>query len=42
MNAAIERLPAKQQRALAIALFAVAALVALSLLLLPVVLLHRH
>jgi general secretion pathway protein M len=42
MNAAIARLPAKQQRALAIALFAVAAVVALSLLLLPVVLLHRH
>jgi general secretion pathway protein M len=42
MNAAIARLPAKQQRALAIALFAVAAVIALSLLLLPVVLLHRH
>src|SRR4029434_950243 len=42
MNAAIARLPAKQQRALAIALFAVAAVIALSLLLLPVVLSHRH
>lgn len=42
MNAAIARLPANQQRALAIALFIVAAIVALSLLLLPVVLLHRH
>jgi general secretion pathway protein M len=42
MNAAIAGLPAKQQRALAIALFAVAAVIALSLLLLPVVLLHRH
>ena len=42
MNAAIARLPAKQQRALAIALFVVAAVVALSLLLLPVVLLHVH
>jgi hypothetical protein len=42
MNAAIARLPAKQQRALAIALFAIAAVITLSLLLLPVVLLHRH
>lgn len=42
MNASIARLPARQQRALAIALFVVAAVVALSLLLLPVVLLHRH
>jgi hypothetical protein len=42
MNAAIARLPAKQQRALAIALFAIAVVIALSLLLLPVVLLHRH
>jgi hypothetical protein len=42
MNAAIARLPAKQQRALAIALFVIAAVITLSLLLLPVVLLHRH
>jgi len=42
MNAAIARLPANQQRALAIALFVVAAIAALSLLLLPMVLLHRH
>ncbi len=42
MNAAIARLPANQQRALAIALFVIAAVIALSLLLLPVVLLHRH
>ena len=42
MNAAIARLPAKQQRALAIALFAIAVVIALSLLLLPVVLLHGH
>ena len=42
MNAAIARLPAKQQRALAIALFVVAAAIVLSLLLLPAVALHRH
>ena len=42
MIAAIERLPAKQQRALAVALFVVAAIVALSVLLLPVVWLHIH
>lgn len=42
MNAAIARLPAKQQRALAIALFVLAAFVGVSLLLLPAVLLHRH
>jgi hypothetical protein len=42
MNAAIARLPAKQQRALAIALFVVAAAIVLSLLLLPAVVLHRH
>lgn len=42
MNAAIARLPAKQQRALAIALFALAAVIVLSLLLMPAVLLHRH
>ena len=42
MNAAIARLPAQQQRALAIALFVVAAVVVLSLLLLPAVVLHRH
>jgi hypothetical protein len=42
VNAAIARLPAKQQRALAIVLFVIAAVIALSLLLLPVVLLHLH
>ena len=42
MNAAIARLPAGQQRALAIALFVVAVAILLSVLLLPVVLLHRH
>ena len=42
MIATIERLPAKQQRALAIALFVVAALLALAVLLLPAVLLHKH
>lgn len=42
MNAAIARLSAKQQRALAIALFVVAAVMVVSLLLLPAVLLHRH
>jgi hypothetical protein len=40
--AAIERLPAKQQRALAVALFVVATLLVLAVLLLPVVLLHQH
>ena len=42
MNAAIARLSAKQQRALAIALLVVAVVVFLAALLLPVVLLHRH
>jgi hypothetical protein len=42
MNAAIARLPSGQQRALAIALFVVAVAILLSVLLLPVVLLHRH
>jgi len=42
MNAAIARLPAKQQRALAIALLVVAVVVFLAALLLPVVLLHGH
>ncbi len=42
MIAALERLPAKQQRAIAIALFAVAALLALAVLLLPAVLLHKR
>ena len=42
MNAAIARLPAKQQRALAIALLVVAVVVSAAVLLLPVVLLHRH
>ena len=40
--AAIERLPAKQQRALAVALFVVATLLVLAVLLLPVMLLHQH
>jgi hypothetical protein len=40
--ATLERLPAKQQRTLAIALFVVAVLIVLSVLLLPVVLLHKH
>jgi len=40
--AAIERLPAKQQRTLAVALFVVATLLVLTVLLLPVVLLHQH
>jgi hypothetical protein len=42
MIATIERLPAKQQRALAIALFVVVALLALAVLLLPVLLLHKR
>ena len=42
MNAAIAKLTAAQQRALAIALFAVAAVLVVSLLLLPAVLLHVH
>ena len=42
MNAAIARLSAKQQRALAIALLVVAVVVSAAVLLLPVVLLHRH
>ena len=42
MNAAIARLPAAQQRALAIAVFVVAVVALLSVLLLPVVVLHRH
>lgn len=42
MNAAIARLPAGQQRALAIAVFVVAVVALLSMLLLPVVVLHRH
>ncbi len=42
MNAAIARLPAAQQRTLAIALFVIAAVLALSLLLLPAVALHIH
>jgi hypothetical protein len=42
MNAAIARLPAGQQRALAVVLFVVATAIVLSLLLLPVVALHRH
>jgi len=42
VNAAIARLTAAQQRALAIALFAVAAVLVVSLLLLPAVLLHVH
>ena len=39
---AIERLPAKQQRALAVALFVAATLLVLAVLLMPVVLLHQH
>jgi len=42
MNAAIARLPAGQQRALAIAVLVVAVVAMLSVLLLPVVVLHRH
>jgi hypothetical protein len=42
MNAAIAKLPAARQRALAVALFAVAVVLALSVLLLPVLLLHKH
>jgi hypothetical protein len=42
MNTAIARLPAGQQRALAVALFVVAVAILLSALLLPVVLLHLH
>jgi general secretion pathway protein M len=42
MIATITRLPAKQQRALAIGLLVVAVAIALSILLLPVVLLHKH
>jgi hypothetical protein len=40
VNAAIAKLNARQQRALAVALFVVAAVIVLSFLLLPVVLLH--
>jgi len=42
VNALIARLSAKQQRALAIALLVAAVVLVLSVLLLPVVLLHRH
>jgi hypothetical protein len=42
MNAVIAKLPAAQQRTLAIALLAVGVVVVLSLLLLPFVLLHAH
>ena len=42
MNAAIARLSAAKQRALAVALFVIAAAITLSVLLLPVVALHRH
>lgn len=42
MNAAIARLPALQQRTLAIVMFGLAVAIVLSVLLLPVVLLHRH
>ena len=42
MNAAIARLTPRQQRALAIALFVVAAALVLCVLLLPVILLHKH
>jgi general secretion pathway protein M len=40
--ATLERLPAKQQRTLAVALLVVAVLIVLAVLLLPVVLLHKH
>lgn len=42
MNVAIARLPASQQRALAVALLVVAIVLALSVVLVPVVLLHNH
>ena len=42
MIATITRLPPKQQRALAIGLLVVAIVIALSILLLPIVLLHKH
>ncbi len=42
MIATLTRLPAKQQRALAVALLVVAVALALSIVLLPVVLLHKH
>ena len=42
MNAAIAKLPPSRQRALAVALLDVAVLLALSLLLVPLVLLHKH
>jgi general secretion pathway protein M len=42
MNAAIARLPAQQQRTLAILFLAAAVAIVLLVLLLPVVLLHRH
>ena len=42
MNEAIARLPAPQQRTLAIVMFGLAVAIVLSVLLLPVVLLHRH
>ncbi len=42
MNAAIARLPAAQQRALAVALLVAALALVLAVLLLPVLLLHKH
>ena len=42
MIATITRLPPKQQRALAIGLLVAAIVIALSILLLPIVLLHKH
>lgn len=42
MNAAIAKLPPSRQRALAVGLFVVAIAVALSVLLLPLILLHKH
>ncbi len=42
MNAAIARLPAPQQRALALALLVVAVLLVLAVVVIPVLLLHRH
>ena len=42
MIATLERLPAKQQRAIAVALLVVSVLVAVAIVLLPVVLLHKR
>ena len=42
MNATIAKLPQERQRVLAVALFALAVLLVLSVLLVPLLLLHRH